>query len=461
MQRTLAFIFGGGGFAVGLLSANFISLPTALAISSLVVLFCALLFWRVQYFRRLTVFAIFLIFGQLYFQLWEDAITVRVPYGESATLTASVVRCRESFRQFRCIAHTTHPFDARVSFEINEQLMPGTVVNLLGTVQPLADHQLFLKADGVVASLGAVKALDVSTPISIHAVLNHVKTASEAKLVQALTEPSASLATGLLFGSRQQFSDDFVDALKRTNTLHIVAVSGFNITILVEFIRRLLSSLPRKIVFALTSIAIVAFVLMIGAPASAVRAAIMGILLIFGNLIGRKPYAPSMIILTAILMALPNPYILRYDLGFQLSFLAFTGLIGLAPFLERKLTKITSPIRGLLAATLGASIATAPLLIHLNNTVSLIGPITNILILPLVPLIMLLGSLTLGVSLVSIDIARFVGLLLHLPSLWVTRVVEATASIPLASVHWVTGIGVVIALAFFWYLFRRRHAVAR
>jgi competence protein ComEC len=317
---------------------------------------------------------------------------------------------------------------------------------------------MYLKADGVAGILEEPTVQRIIPGRNWRSLLFALKRRCEQLLTASLPEPASSLAAGLLFGSRQVFSDAFLEALRRTNTLHIIAVSGFNITILAEFFRRLFSFLSRRTTFVVSSIAITMFVMMIGAPPSAVRAGIMGVALLLGRVIGRRPYVPSLVLLTALLMALPNPFILRYDLGFQLSFLAFMGLVWLGPLFEKSLLMLPGAVRGLAASTLGATVATAPVLISMTKVVSLVGPFVNLLILPIIPLLMLLSGLTLAASIISLGLGSVVGLLLFLPSHYLTTVVERGAALPLASTHWAIGITVFAVTSLLITLFRRRHA---
>src|SRR3972149_188904 len=108
MNRTLAFLLGGGGFLAGLLSANFLSLQGTLIVAGYAsVIFLALLFWKSTGFKRLVVLLTFLFLGQLYFQLWEKVVVHGIPYGQPTTVEGSVASCREVFGKFRCIVDIT------------------------------------------------------------------------------------------------------------------------------------------------------------------------------------------------------------------------------------------------------------------------------------------------------------------------------------------------------------------
>lgn len=460
MRKTTAFLLGGGGFLAGLGVGTF-WLPSLFTIGvGIVSAFLILLIgWRQPTAKRMAIFLLFVGLGLAYVTSLQRRVDRDVQFGQITQIAGTIIDCRQGFGSFRCTLDARHPRNARVAALLPQKLSPGEQVVVRGRVMILPEKYLFMRGDGVSVWLASPQIVETSSStLSIRKILAELKIKSEQRLHAVLPEPSASLASGLLFGSRQYFTDDFYDALKRTNTLHIVAVSGFNITILAEFIRRFFIRMPRKISFIVSSLAIASFVAMIGAPASAVRAAIMGVILLFGRLIGRKPYTPSQIIFTALLMAIPNPYILRYDTGFQLSYLAFVGLVGLAPLLERYLGLLPKPVRGIGAATLGATLATLPILIPLSGTISLVGPIVNIVILPLVPLIMLLSGILLLVGFLSVGAANVLGLLMYLPSLFVVKTIEKASLLPFATSPWTLGIASMLLLAAILILLRKQHA---
>jgi competence protein ComEC len=153
--------------------------------------------------------------------------------------------------------------------------------------------------------------------------------------------------------------------------------------------------ISRRVNFIGTILATIIFIILTGASASVIRAGILAILIIFAKYIGRRPYYPIMILIVADLMLIFNPYALKNDLGFQLSFLAFTGLLIIStPISQNKyLQFIPENWRKILAETLGAQILVLPILVYNFGIVSIIAPLANILILPTIPATMLSGFL--------------------------------------------------------------------
>lgn len=217
------------------------------------------------------------------------------------------------------------------------------------------------------------------------------------------SEPQSSFLAGLLIGAKRSIPADLQSAFNKTGTTHIVAVSGYNVTIIVVFLMLLAQNLclPRKKIFWLITGFLIIFVILTGLQASCLRAAIMAEIVLIATYLGRLSKLRNVLALTAGLMLLANPKILVFDLGFQLSFLATLGLIYLNPVLiklskiENCKLKIVKLIFGdYLMTTLSAIIMTQPIILYNFGKISLIAPVANILILPVIPLAMLLGFIT-------------------------------------------------------------------
>ncbi|KKQ17940.1 MAG: ComEC/Rec2-related protein, partial [Berkelbacteria bacterium GW2011_GWA1_36_9] len=213
----------------------------------------------------------------------------------------------------------------------------------------------------------------------------------EESLNRSLSEPYASFAAGLVLGSKRNMPDSLMSDFNRTGTTHIVAVSGYNVTIMIIYIGLLLGILSQKLKFWGSLIVILGFVVMTGASASVVRAGLLAGLVALGQFEGRRINMLILLLLVASLILLFNPYALKFDISFQLSFLAFAGLVYLSgPISNLKIIKWLPKFWKLtLAETLGAQIAVLPILIYYFGRVSVVSPIVNILILWLIPLSML------------------------------------------------------------------------
>jgi len=203
-----------------------------------------------------------------------------------------------------------------------------------------------------------------------------------------ISPPQSGILEALIFGEEENLSKEWKEKLNLTGTRHIAAVSGMNITILAFLILNFLLFLGfwRQQAFYLAIFLLILYILMIGAPPSAVRAGIMGGLLMTAQYFGRLSGAVRAITFAAFFMLFVNPLILRLDIGFQLSFLATFGLIYLQPSFFSWFKFLPNPkffpLRMTLSATLAAQIFTLPILVYNFGQIPLISPITNILIVP-------------------------------------------------------------------------------
>lgn len=261
-------------------------------------------------------------------------------------------------------------------------------------------------------------------------------------------EPEGSLMSGLLYGARSSLPTYLVDDFSRTGVSHIVAVSGFNITIIAVVLMNLLISFGfyRQRAFYIIVASTILFVVFTGFTASAVRAAVMGIAVLAAKQVGRGARIANILIFTVALMQLMNPYLLIWDVGFQLSFLALMGLIYVSPVLTVILSKAKDFLRlrykrdssvapqndnamikilkTTFISTLSAIIATLPLMLYQFGTLSLVAPLVNILILWIVPWLMLAGAVTIGVSLIFLPLGYLFAFVTHFGLSYVIMVVE-------------------------------------
>jgi competence protein ComEC len=223
-------------------------------------------------------------------------------------------------------------------------------------------------------------------------------------------EPKSSFMAGLLYGARSGLPKELTTNFSRTGITHIIAVSGFNISIIASVMMVLLigAGLYRRQAFWLAVSGIILFVLFTGASASVVRAGIMGIIVLIAQQLGRLSRVGNVLAITAALMLLFNPYILIWDAGFQLSFLATIGLVYISPILQiskssdrsQLVATITSGVYETLTQTLSAIIATLPLILFQFGRLSIVAPLVNVLVLWIIPWLMLFGFLAVVISFV-------------------------------------------------------------
>jgi competence protein ComEC len=203
----------------------------------------------------------------------------------------------------------------------------------------------------------------------------------------ALPEPVSSFGLGLLVGIRALIPKDMQKELALVGLSHLVAVSGYNLTIIVRAVERSLSRFGRGITLITSLWLIAGFLIVTGASASIVRASLVSVLSLLAAFYGRQ-FAPlALIMLTAAATAVYNPGYLT-DLGWLLSYLAFFGVLILAPAIETRLGHPKLIIVRLFIESAAAQLLTLPLILYFFGELSIVAPITNLIILPMVPLAM-------------------------------------------------------------------------
>jgi len=249
-------------------------------------------------------------------------------------------------------------------------------------------------------------------------------------------EPYASFEAGLLIGARKGIPPDLMNQFNITGLSHIIAISGFNITIIIAIVMGALAWMPRKRAFWVAVIAIVLFTLFVGASPSVVRASIMGILGLMALNFGRQNNIHLTVLYSAVFMILWNPKTLWWDTGFQLSFAAVLGLIYVAPHFERffKYLPETLGIREALLMTCSAQVMAFPIIAYTFGRFSLIAPLANLLVAFAIPLAMLFGFLAVIFSLIFMPFGLVFGYITWGILFYIIFIVQLFAFFPFASV---------------------------
>lgn len=229
--------------------------------------------------------------------------------------------------------------------------------------------------------------------------------------------PQSLILEGTVLGDNGVMSQDLKNKLNITGLRHIIAVSGTHVVILSSIVMSLLLALGfwRGQAFYIAIIFICFYIALTGLPASGVRAGIMGGLYLLAQKLGRQSMGSRVIASAGAIMLLINPLLLFYDVGFQLSFLAVMGLIYLEPFIKDFLKIFTKKkaenLISIISTTFAAQIFTLPIMVYNFGNISLVSPITNLLVLPIVSGLMIFGFLSsiLGVA------SQFLGWIVSIP----------------------------------------------
>ncbi len=285
-------------------------------------------------------------------------------------------------------------------------------------------------------------------------------------LVNSLySDPEASLISGIVLGVQSGIPQDVQEAFRLTGTSHIVVISGFNITIVALVFGTVFSRLFGKRWGALiATIGIIFYTLLVGAGPAVLRAAFLGLLTLFGHQLGRRQTGVNSLAFAAAILALVTPTIL-WDVSFQLSFAATLGIMLYAeplthwfarlaerytpPMMARRVTGVVSAY---ILLTLAAQLTTLPLMAYYFKRISLTALITNPLILPAQPPLMILGGLSILAGLLFQPLGQLIAWAAWPFATFSIRSVEWLATVPHGSLP--TGkITLVLILLFYVILF--------
>lgn len=229
---------------------------------------------------------------------------------------------------------------------------------------------------------------------------------------RAIPEPEASLSVGYLVGQRTALPEGLSDQLRVAGLTHAVVASGYNLTILVGFTRRLLARYSKYLATLAAVLMTSSFVLITGFSPSMTRAGLVSMLGLIAWYYGRSFHPVVLLILAAAITAVWRPSYVWGDIGWYLSFTAFTGVIVLAPLLQRYFwgsNKRVGMLRQTLLDTISAQLLTMPIILYSFGQYATYALLANILVLPLVPVAMLLTFVS-GVSgLTAPALAHWIG----------------------------------------------------
>lgn len=250
------------------------------------------------------------------------------------------------------------------------------------------------------------------------------------KIDLLLPSPQAQLLSGIVLGEKKDLPSDLRLALRDTSTLHMVVVSGQNLSLLAILLLKLSGFLTRKVAIIFTFLVILSYVILTGGQIPVIRAALMALLSGLATLFGRQNDGFWALILVAAILLLLNPLWIL-DLSFQLSFLATFGVVVIAPVLASHL-KMPPFLKENLAVTVGAQLAVFPVIAQNFHQLSLVSIPANLLTLWTIPYLLSWGLGMLILASISSFLASAVALGLNLLLTYFIYIVKFFASLPFA-----------------------------
>lgn len=307
-------------------------------------------------------------------------------------------------------------------------------------------YDKYLERDGVrfILNFAYLRVVQEASWYSVPAALARIKHSFLNGLAAALPEPHASLAGGITVGGKSGLGNDLKEAFTRSSIVHIIVLSGYNVMVVAEWVMAALAltALRKRWAIVAGALALILFVGIAGATATAIRAALMAVIALYARATGRTYAAGRALLVVILLMLLWNPLYLVFDPGFGLSVAATAGLIWLAPIIETLLNKQSvlhflrvrqvqrsetlsknatrfahnSFWKNVVATTLAAQIAVLPLLLYGTGNFSLVAIPTNLLVVPLVPLAMGFSYLAGFAGMLFGSFAPLLGIVLAYPA---------------------------------------------
>lgn len=318
------------------------------------------------------------------------------------------------------------------------------------------DYENYLKKDGIyyTMSFGKTELLSENNGNFIKRNLFKIKSAFLSHINSILFPPESSLLSGLILGVKSAFGESLQNAFVNTGLVHIVVLSGYNVTIIAESLIKAISFASVALSIYFGAFVIILFAIMTGAGSTIIRASIMAILALFARATGRNYDIIRALLLAAALMVLWNPKILAFDISFELSFLATLGLIFMSPVFKEKMMFLPEKwgIREIAASTIGVQIFVLPFILYKMGNLSIVAPVTNILVLPFIPLTMFFGFFAAAFSFLSKILAAPFTLLAHILLKFEIFVIETFSRLPFSSLH-VKNFPFIFVIIFYIFVF--------
>ena len=293
--------------------------------------------------------------------------------------------------------------------------------------------------------LGPVPGIDLAQLVSLDALR-----ADLARPLELLVpEPESGILLGIVLGERASVSQDLAYAFAVSGTTHLLAISGFNMTLVGTAVALALRGRARPTARAIATVAaIVAYSLLVGLGPSVLRAALMASVASVGLASGRRAATANALCVAVTAMLFADPGAIA-DLGFQLSAAATAGLVLWQAPLSERFAVLPGALREGLATTLAASAPTLPVVAAAFGRVSLVSPIANLVAVPLFPPLMITGAAASVIGALSVDLARPIALVAYGCALALRIVVETFAALPIAALSLPSGpiTGLVVTLA--------------
>ncbi len=341
-------------------------------------------------------------------------------------------------------------------FSKDKNFYKGERIRILGEIKEPSsfedfDYKNYLYKQGIVGIIYYPELKEVKEANFLYKIIDGVRKRANKIFSENLPYPENCFVKAIVLGEKRKLPEKLKEIFNKSGIRHITAISGMHIVILLNILTSFFISLGlwRQQAGLLSLFFIVLYIFFIGFQPSAVRATIIGGGIIVAQIFGRLPDTTRFLLLAAVAMLFVNPFLI-YDIGFQLSFLAAAGINYLTSFLNKKLKRVPNvcSLRNILSMSLGAQIFTIPLLLYHFGYFSLLSFLTNILVVPLMPLLLVLGIF----ALISGFISYWLSFFFLLPLFIISRYIIWVASIFSQLTIFILNLKVSLILVILYYL---------
>lgn len=322
------------------------------------------------------------------------------------------------------------------------------------------DYVDYLKKDSIYYTMSFAKVVlvekDKASPVK--SFLLKIKGKFLNAIEDILPPPESGLLAGLILGIKSSLPEELQAAFVDTGLVHVIVLSGYNVTIIAESLIKMLSFASVATGIYVGAAGIILFAVMTGGGSTIIRASIMAILALYARATGRNYDIIRALLFAAFIMVLINPYILVFDISFQLSFLATLGLIFMSPIFKEKFKFLPERfgIREIAGATIGVQVFVLPFILYKMGNLSLIAPITNLIILPFIPMTMFFGFIASSLAFIHRLVAMPFSFISYILLKFEIITVKGFAKLPFASLH-LSYFPFALVLIFYiflaWYLY--------
>lgn len=445
------------GFALGLLLRSFVFLNLHLVILlGFISIFLIIFFTLVSKNNWGILFCIFVLassLGILRFHVSDDSAPAvfESQVGEQVSFIGLVTEDPDEREdnQKLTIEVKEDTFETKIlaTIELDEDFKYGDEVRFEGVLEKPEnfitdqgkdfDYINYLRKDGTMylMSYPDVEIVSRGNGDAFKSMLFFIKNKFLEKINLTISPPESLLMAGLILGEKSAFSEELRQSFIDTGTIHIVALSGYNITIVAEWFMKFFIFLPINFGIGMGILAISLFVLMTGAGSTGLRAGIMATLALIARATGRTYDVGRGLLLAGVVMVLFNPFVLAYDVSFQLSFIATVAVIFFSPRIEKYFLWVPERLglRDIVSVTSAAYVFVLPFILYKMGNLSLVALPANILILPFIPFTMLLGFLTSFTGIIWYGFSVPFGYISYLILHYELSVVDFFSRLPFAS----------------------------